>query len=119
MKKALGTFGETYATHQLQRNGYEILERNVRFRDGEIDIIAREAGELVFVEVKTRRAYSMMAPEESIDNERMSHLETAIIQYLEARGLQNAPYRIEVIAIEVDRAGRVVRHEILRDIGLR
>jgi putative endonuclease len=118
-RQALGTFGETYAVHQLQRNGYEIVERNAHFSGGEIDIIARQGGELVFVEVKTRRQSVMAMPEDAIDEERMSHLETAIVQYLEPGGFRDQPYRIEVMAIDVNRAGRVTRCEIFGDVGLR
>jgi putative endonuclease len=115
-KAALGTFGETYASHFLAKRGYNILGRNLRFAGGEIDILAEEGSELVFIEVKTRSAGSFAGPEEAITDERMSHLEAAIEEYLAGR---DRPFRIEIVAVEVDRAGRVQRCEVLTDVGLR
>ena len=117
LRAPLGRFGETYAAHQLGRRGYQVLERNVRLPSGEIDIIANESGELVFVEVKTRRPSPIAAPEESITDERMAHLEAAIAEYLSNQPGQ--PYRIEIVAIEVNDSGRVVRFEVMPDVGLR
>ena len=54
-KRSLGQFGEEQAARYLRRRFYTILERNFRCRFGEIDLIARRAGVLVFVEVKLRR----------------------------------------------------------------
>ncbi|MCL2063727.1 MAG: YraN family protein [Candidatus Cloacimonetes bacterium] len=53
-KRELGKNGEDYCVQQLEREGYEVLERNYRSRYGEIDIIARDGIFLVFIEVKTR-----------------------------------------------------------------
>lgn len=81
--------------------------------------MARDSGELVFVEVKTRRSLTHALPEDSITNARIEHLEGAIDEYLDQHGTGVPPYRIEVISIQVDRSGRVSRCEILRDVGLR
>lgn len=114
--RTLGAFGETYATHFLRRRGYQILDRNVRFPCGEIDIVARDDDQLIFVEVKSRRSTIHALPEDSITDERMGHLESAIDAYLSGRDL---PYRIEVIAIEINTSGRVSRCAIVPDVGLR
>ncbi|HEX8715222.1 MAG TPA: YraN family protein [Solirubrobacteraceae bacterium] len=53
-RRALGRRGEQLAAEHLRRRGYAVLARNVRTRDGEIDLIARQRTTLVFVEVKTR-----------------------------------------------------------------
>lgn len=57
-RRALGAVGEEIACQHLQRRDFAILQRNVRTRHGEIDIIARDKRALLFVEVKTRRARS-------------------------------------------------------------
>ena len=53
-KKALGQEGEKIAIKYLQRLGYTIIEENFRCKSGEIDIIAKEDNEIIFIEVKTR-----------------------------------------------------------------
>lgn len=54
-RRALGRLGEKLAAHHLERRGFAILDRNVRTRHGEIDLIAFDGVTLAFVEVKTRR----------------------------------------------------------------
>ncbi|MGW8380728.1 YraN family protein [Streptomyces sp. ODS28] len=53
---ALGRYGEDLAVRRLSQSGLDVLERNWRCREGEIDIVARQADALVVCEVKTRRA---------------------------------------------------------------
>lgn len=53
--KSLGNKGEEIATNFLIEKGYKIIDRNFRASVGEIDIIAKDKKEIVFVEVKTRR----------------------------------------------------------------
>lgn len=53
-RRAVGQRGEQLAAEHLERLGYEILERNFRTRWGELDIVARDRGTLVFCEVKAR-----------------------------------------------------------------
>ncbi|MEI6437635.1 MAG: YraN family protein [Candidatus Omnitrophota bacterium] len=55
LTKKLGQSGEDFAEDFLKSHGYEIIEKNYRAKCGEVDIIAREAGVLVFIEVKTRQ----------------------------------------------------------------
>ena len=54
-RKRLGDFGEDTVCRWLRRRGFTILERNFTCRQGEVDIIARKGGYLVFVEVKLRK----------------------------------------------------------------
>ncbi|HEX3979573.1 MAG TPA: YraN family protein, partial [Acidimicrobiales bacterium] len=53
-RRALGSAGEAEAVRWYEDQGYEVLERNWRRREGEIDLIARRATTVVFCEVKTR-----------------------------------------------------------------
>ena len=61
-----GAAGEVLAARFLRDKGYEITHANYRCRFGEIDIIARDGPYIVFVEVKTRRADALYAPEEAV-----------------------------------------------------
>jgi len=61
-----GRWGEDLAVDYLIRNGMEILHRNWRYKHTEIDIIGKEDGVLVFIEVKTRAYTSFGRPEEMV-----------------------------------------------------
>ena len=65
-RRKLGTFGERVAKDYLEKRGYEVLETNFRCPAGEIDIVARKQGYLIFVEVRTRRSLECATPEESV-----------------------------------------------------
>lgn len=114
MNQQLGRFGEAWAVGQLTRLGYRILERNVRCRAGEIDIVAEHEGDLVFVEVKCRKSEIFGSPQANIDARRYARLAGAIAQYLDERELEPESYRIDVVALQVNRAGRVQHSEIIR-----
>jgi putative endonuclease len=116
VKRTLGHFGEAWAAGYLVRLGFKVLERNVRYRQGEIDLIARDGDELVFVEVKCRRSNAFGAPQESVTPRRFAHLAMAIERFIADRGLHPASYRIDVIALEVDGLGRVAHHEHIRGV---
>lgn len=116
MTGALGKFGESWAVGRLQHLGYRIVDRNVRFRTGELDIVAYDGTDLVFVEVKCRRAGMFGTPEESISPRRFEHLATAATEYLVRNGLQGCNVRLDLMAIEVGAGGRVTRHNLIRGI---
>ncbi|HEV3310364.1 MAG TPA: YraN family protein [Chloroflexota bacterium] len=116
---ALGRFGESFTCAELKRRGYDLLERNMRFRTGEIDIVAEQGGEIVFVEVKTRRVSTFSVAEDAFGGEQTDHLEAAIAEYFEAYDLPGRSYRIEWAIVEVDPSGRVARFELTMDPGLR
>lgn len=114
--KGLGAFGESWAAAHLSRLGYQILERNVRYRTGELDIVARDGPELVFVEVKCRRSTAFGSPEQSIDRARFDRLQRAIDEYLTRNAPETESYRLDVVAIELDSRGRVQRGEVLKGV---
>lgn len=109
-RRRLGDFGEAVAAAYLTRQGYVVLEQQWRCAVGEIDVIARAGDDLVFVEVRTRRGAAYGQPEESVNRAKQTRLMTLAYAYLEAQGLEDAtPWRIDVIALEIDGAGRVRR----------
>ena len=69
-----GRAGEDRAAAHLERRGWQVLDRNWRCRDGELDIVALEAGEIVIVEVKTRRGTGFGHPLEAIDARKRARL---------------------------------------------
>jgi putative endonuclease len=98
-KRSIGTEGETLATDFLTKKGYTILERNYRFGRGEIDIIAEQGSDLVFIEVKSRRSAQYGSPEESVTLKKESQLKRVADGYLLERGIENQSCRFDVVAI--------------------
>jgi putative endonuclease len=111
-RAALGGAGERLAAGWLEARGYRVVARNWRCAYGELDLIAEEADELVFVEVKTRRGVAHGAPEEAITARKRVHLIDAAQWYLVEHQREAQAWRIDVIAIQLDGRGRLtdVRH---------
>jgi putative endonuclease len=109
-RKSLGAWGESLAAEHLTAKGYEVVERNWRCGRGEIDIVARAGQQLVFVEVKTRRGQAMGSPEEALTqskSKRLVELATIYAAQLE----REVDWRIDLVAVELDSGGRLIRCE--------
>ena len=94
-----GKRGEEIALRHLEKNGYHILERRFRTRFGEIDLIADEGGDLVFVEVKTRTGRSFGSPEEAVDQRKQRRLVRLASAYLQKRHWEDRSCRFDVVAV--------------------
>jgi putative endonuclease len=107
-RKDLGDFGERVAAAHLEANGYRVIATNFRVREGEVDIVAQRGDLAVFVEVKARRGDAMGSATEAVDARKAQRLLIAA----EAFGQQHPELpperRIDLIAIDLDGAGRVV-----------
>jgi len=114
-RKALGALGEKKAAEYLKKKGYRIRERNYRCREGEIDIVARDKDCLVFVEVRTRTGSGFGTPEESVTAVKREKLVSVALSYLQTHKDLPASWRFDVVAIEVDREGKVSRLEVVRN----
>ncbi len=104
-RKTLGACGEEVARGYLRRQGFAIVAQNYRCRSGEIDIIARRGGVLVFVEVKTRRSCAYGPPQLSVTPFKQRQLSKAALTYLSQNKLLNAPARFDVIAVMLQEDG--------------
>jgi putative endonuclease len=82
-----------------------IVARGFRFRGGEIDLIARDGEELVFVEVKTRSSEDFGNPVESVTRGKRRKLIQAASFYLQSRGILQHPCRFDVISIRLGSDG--------------
>jgi len=116
-RKRLGAAGERLAAEQLRQAGYLIQTMNYRCRAGEVDIVAEEGGDLVFVEVKTRRGTAYGLPEEAVTPAKQQKLVAAAQTYLAAHGQEEASWRVDVVAIALTKSGqlqevRIVRHAL-------
>jgi putative endonuclease len=112
---SLGRRGEQLAEQKLAASGYEIVARNYRCAAGEIDLVARCAGTLAFVEVRTRRGEKFGTPEESITPRKRRHLIAAAQSYLQANALPDAAWRIDVVAVELSTRGELLRVEVIEN----
>jgi putative endonuclease len=107
----LGKFGERVAAAHLESKGYQILARNYRCPDGEVDIIAQDGGCLVFVEVRTRRGDAMGTAAESLTLLKGARISATAGAYCEANPDAPEERRIDVIAVDLTPAGRLLRLE--------
>ena len=98
-KKELGNEGEEQACKFLEGKRYKIIERNFNCNFGEIDIIAQDKKELVFVEVKTRTNTDYGLPSEAVTKKKINHLLKTISYYLYIKKITNKNIRIDVIEI--------------------
>jgi len=108
-RRGLGRWGENFAAQHLEAQGYVILTRNWRCRGGEIDLVAQDGDDIVFVEVKTRRGQSYGAPEEALTPHKAQKLLQLGRQYVSDHDLEDASWRIDLVAVELDARGRLLR----------
>lgn len=104
-RRRLGEQKERIVCAWLAQHGYVIIERNFRCRMGEIDIVAREGGYLVFVEVKYRSSGVSGLPEEAVDARKQRAISKAALYYLTRhRYKETTQVRFDVAAVsgEVD-----------------
>lgn len=101
--KSLGYAGENLAEKYLKNKGYEILDKNFTVAGGEIDIVARKNGVLIFAEVKTRTSGSFGEGNESVDRLKKKRILYAAEKYLYLKVKTPDPdFRLDIIEIELD-----------------
>jgi len=94
----LGELGEELAVEELEKNGYEIVERNWRYKKAEIDIIARKNDVLAIVEVKTRSSNYIGNPQDFVSPKKIKLLVEAVNEYVISKDL-DVEVRFDIIAI--------------------
>ncbi len=98
-KDVLGRAGEDRAARHLESLGYSVLDRNWRCRDGEIDIVVARDGELVVVEVKTRRSDGYGHPLEAVDERKRRRLWRLAVAWIAAHPTETYGRRLRIDAI--------------------
>lgn len=110
-RQKLGRWGEQLAAQRLESEGYVVLDRNWRCRRGEIDLVVQAGEVLVFVEVKTRRGRDYGTPEEAITRSKAKRLLELGQRYMLERDIEDVEWRIDLVAVELDQQGKLVRFE--------
>ena len=95
----LGRAGEALAAARLQAAGLEIVARNWRCRDGELDLVAAGQGLLVFCEVKTRRGNGYGSPAAAVTPAKQARLRRLAAAYLAAGATGPCRVRFDVVAV--------------------
>ena len=93
-----GKLGEEIAREYLEKKGYQILEKNVRSKFGEIDLVGKKGKELVLLEVRTKIGDRFGSPEENLDKKKLGKLRLNAISYV-ARKRWRGDFRIDAVCI--------------------
>jgi putative endonuclease len=110
MRKGRGSAGEALAVEYLEQQGMKVLQRNYRFERGEIDIVAEDGKELVFVEVKARRTTAFGEPIEAVDAKKQAQLWKVAEGYLYEHRLEHRACRFDVVAIFFHHSNVHIKH---------
>jgi len=105
----LGKQGEDTATRFLADLGYKILERNWRYRKGEVDVICSKEDFIVFVEVKTRSTGFFGQPEEAVNKKKQRYLILAADAYVNQKDIL-LEVRYDIISIIIRQPKQTIRH---------
>lgn len=98
-KKKIGKLGEELATKYLIEQGYEIIEKNFECKIGEIDIIAKDKDEIVFIEVKSRKVLVYGDPVDAVDTIKKKHIYRTAQYFLLIHNALEVFTRIDVIEV--------------------
>ena len=113
----LGRQGEELAVAELTRQGYEIVSRNWHCQAGEVDVVARRGGAWYFFEVRTRRGREFGTPEESLTPAKQQRMVDVALTYLGEHNLNDVDWRVSLVAVEMNRAGKLLRLEVYDSIS--
>lgn len=109
LKKVLGAKGEQIAARFLERQGFQIVERNFRYERGEIDIIAKRENIISFCEVKTRTSDVYGRGEDAVNPKKQQQIRKVADGFISERGLDNYDFRFDVVVVEISRNETKIR----------
>lgn len=111
--KQLGKFGEKIAEKYLRKKRYKVLAQNFKRKWGELDLVAKKKGGIIFFEVKTILEREGFAPEDEIDRKKKRQLIKMAQIYLSENKIPfESPWQIDILAIEIspDSKKAKIRH---------
>ena len=111
IKKLIGDAGETLVAEYVKDKGYIVSARNYRTKQGEIDVIAENNNEILFIEVKTRSDGSFASPQEYVDRHKQMRIIAAADHYLRYNGY-GLNVRFDVAEVFLDNDGQMTLNYI-------
>ena len=96
---ARGRWGEDLAARHYRRLGYRVVDRNWQAEGGELDLVVRRGGLIVFCEVKARRTDRFGPPAGAVDPAKQRRIRRLAVEWLETHGSRGADIRFDVVAI--------------------
>ena len=111
-RQEIGKWGENLACKYLEKNNYEIIERNFLCHQGEIDIIAKDRNqrEIIFIEVKTRSNLKYGNPAEAVNKEKQRHIKQVAEYYIYKNNLTCLAIRVDVIEVYIQKQNCRINH---------
>jgi putative endonuclease len=103
-RRSLGNAGEATAAAWYEANGYQVVARNWRCRQGEIDLIVRRGHLIAFCEVKTRRSQAFGQPAEAVTREKRARLRAVAVRWLQGAPVRPGVVRFDVVSVQGDQA---------------
>lgn len=100
---SLGAIGEVFAAKYLASHGYRIIACNYKIKIGEIDIIAEEDGDLVFVEIKTRSSTTFGLPAEAVGRVKQNKIIRVAQHYIACNDYSDPSCRFDVVAVLIQK----------------
>ncbi|NNE96966.1 MAG: YraN family protein [Acidimicrobiales bacterium] len=99
-RQRLGAYGEGVAARFYLAHGYELLDRNWRVREGELDLICRRGGDLVFVEVKTRSSNRFGTGAEAVTPVKQQRIRRLALLWLRSSDASYRSVRFDVVVVD-------------------
>lgn len=99
LRRCLGNRGERVAEQYLVKQGLRVLARRLRSRRGELDLVALDGQQVVFVEVKTRLDHRAGHPVEAVGPDKQRKLTELALEFLKKHRLLGQPARFDIVAI--------------------
>ena len=115
-RKAIGAYGEDLACKFLQKRGYKIIDRNVKFSYLEIDIVSRKKKTTSFIEVKTRTVSSLGAADQALRSAQIKKLKRAMVAYSIQNGIKLNTIQLDFVSVDIDREKKTARIKHYPDI---
>jgi putative endonuclease len=98
-RRALGAAGERLVADWYTARGFDVIDRNWRCRDGEIDLVLRTGRTIVFCEVKTRTSTAFGTPAEAVTRDKQRRLRRLAGRWLDDTGTRGADLRFDVASV--------------------